>query len=67
LGSKPETIGVESNILCIRCRKIAPGKAAVVQRVQQVGFSHAVQPTNSRNPVGEVETNLLVILKLGYN
>ena len=52
-------------ILAVAAVKIAFGKATVVHRVEQVGFSHPIRATNANNAFGKTKLPGGVVLKLG--
>ena len=64
----PETGGPGIDVLLIGAGEIALGEAQVVDGIQQIGLAYAVFAANPYDPFPELESRLVVILKLneGY-
>jgi hypothetical protein len=61
----PETGGAMQDILAVAARKIAFGKTAVINGIEQVSFANAIRAADANNPFGKRELHLPVIFKLG--
>ena len=60
-----ETRHTLQHILAIAAGKIALGKAAIVDGVQQVGLSNAILSADAHNAAGKIKPGILVILEMG--
>ena len=51
-------------ILCVRSSIITFGKTQVIDRIEQVGFTHAIRAANTYDPGGEAKASLNIVFKL---
>ena len=53
------------HVLAIAAGKIAFGKAAIVDRIQQIRLANSVLPTDTHNAAGKIKPGLLIIFEMG--
>jgi len=61
----PESCLSLQYILAVAAGKIALGKAAVIDGIQQVGLANTILPAYTYDAAGEIKPGILVILEMG--